>query len=241
VSDSSERFELIRFPDEQSLADSVAERWLADLGRSSSSVYCVALAGGRITRRFLASIARICRERSMSLDRVHFFWGDERCVPPSDPESNFGVARDELFSPLAIDPNRIHRIRGEIDAAQAVSEAEAEICRIAPMNGEKQPILDMIFLGMGEDGHVASLFPGESEAAVKSESIYRSVVATKPPPVRITLGYAAIAAAREVWVLASGRGKEQALSASLREEGDSPLARVVKLRQRTALCTDIQF
>ena len=144
-------------------------------------------------------------DRGFSPANVHFFWADERCVPPNDAESNFRVARELLLIPLKIPDDHIHRIRGEESPAFAVAEAEAEICRIAALTNDSQPMLDLIFLGMGEDGHVASLFPDEAESVIASPAIYRAVAAVKPPPQRITLGYAAIAAARQVWVLASGR------------------------------------
>ena len=238
---SSRPFELVTFPNEQALADSVAERWVQELRASGSRPFAVALAGGRITRRFLASVASLCRKQAFPLDNVQFFWGDERCVPPTHPESNFGVAQEHLLLPLAIKAHRIHRIRGELPEAQAAAEAETEICRTVPLDKERQPILDLVFLGMGEDGHVASLFPNETDAAVESRSVYRAVVASKPPPVRITLGYAAIAAARQVWVLASGSNKEAALRESLVQEGNTPLARVIRLRQGTTILTAFDF
>ena len=90
---------------------------------------------------------------------------------------------------------------------------------------------------MGEDGHVASLFPGDQEA-IESQAVYRAVTGPKPPPRRITLGYRALAAAREVWVLASGEGKKEALKNSLADGGDTPLARVLQSRKNTKIFTD---
>jgi 6-phosphogluconolactonase len=101
--------------------------------------------------------------------------------------------------------------------------------------------LDLIFLGMGEDGHVASLFPGEEDEAISSEAVYRAVTAVKPPPRRMTLGYAAIVAATEVWVVASGAGKEGALKESLSPTGKTPLARVLNRRAQTKILTDIML
>ena len=121
----------------------------------------------------------------------------------------------------------------------AAAEAEAEICRIAQVNRSGQPMLDLIFLGMGEDGHVASLFPGVLEEAARSKSVYLPVVASKPPPQRITINFAALAAARQVWVLASGAGKESALRESLSTDGRTPLARVLATRAKTMIFADI--
>jgi 6-phosphogluconolactonase len=98
----------------------------------------------------------------------------------------------------------------------------------------------LVFLGLGENGHVASLFPEESESEMADPAVYRAVVAVKPPPRRITLGYAALAAARQVWVLASGAGKEDALRDSLAPNGRTPLARVLQRRAQTRIFTDIR-
>jgi len=144
-----------------------------------------------------------------------------------------------LLDPLEIQQDKIHRVRGEIPPERAAGEAEAEMCRIAPMNTEGRPVLDLIVLGMGEDGHVASLFPGAPEEVVRCKSVYLPVVAPKPPPRRITISFATIAAARQVWVLASGEGKEHALGESLSVNGKTPLARVVQERARTVIFTDI--
>jgi 6-phosphogluconolactonase len=160
-------------------------------------------------------------------------------VPPTDPENNFALAQETLLSPLNIPETQIHRIRAETPPESATVAAEAEIKKIAPLTPEGQPVLDLIFLGMGEDGHVASLFPGEPEELINSKPIFRPVVAVKPPPNRITISYSAIAAARQVWVLASGTGKEAALRESLLPEGKTPLARVIQLRPQTKIYTDI--
>jgi 6-phosphogluconolactonase len=104
-----------------------------------------------------------------------------------------------------------------------------------PLTDSGQPVLDLIILGMGEDGHVASLFPQEGLEMVDDPRVFRKVTATKPPPDRITLGYAPILAAREVWVLASGSGKAPALERVERGDEALPLARVVTRRSRTVI------
>src|SRR5205809_939196 len=149
----------------------------------------VALSGGRIAKTFYDAIVQIVRSESRHVDHIHFFFADERCVPPTDPESNFLTARQSLFDPLHIRTEQIHRIHGETDDTYAAQEAEAELCRIAPLASTGQPILDLVILGMGEDGHTASLFPGESDTLVDDSAVYRAVTAVKPPPRRITLGY----------------------------------------------------
>jgi len=229
--------ELISFADDRALAEAAAGEWLSQLETAAQAPmpYCVALSGGRIARRFFDAVTRLIETRPVPLNSAHFFWGDERCVPPTDPESNFGIAREFLLGPLGIAGERIHRVRGEEPPELAAAQAESELRRIAPADAAGQPILDLVFLGMGEDGHVASLFPGESEEVMADPRVYRPIRAAKPPPQRITLGYLAIAAAKQTWVLASGPGKENALRESLAPGGRTPLARVLKLRRLTRI------
>lgn len=202
------------------------------------SPFGVALSGGRIALPFYKKIVEDARAR-VSFEGVHFFWADERCVPPSSPENNYAVAREHLLEPLQIPEANIHWIRGEDDPATAGREAEAEICRVLTLDSEGQPIIDLVILGMGEDGHVASLFPAESPEWLRDGAVYRAVTAAKPPPKRITLGYKPIIAAREVWILASGPGKENAFKGLLREDQNLPAARVVRSRDETRIFQDI--
>jgi 6-phosphogluconolactonase len=233
-------FDLLTFNAGETLANTMAARWLDELqaARNGPEPYCVALSGGRIARQLFLAVSRQATERGLGLGWVHFFWGDERCVAPTDPESNFGLARDCLLAPLGIPPVQIHRIRGEALPDMAAAEAEAELRGIAPAGPGGQPVLNLVFLGMGEEGHVASLFPGEPGEIVASPAVYRPVTVPKPPPRRVTLGYQAIGAARQVWVLAAGPGKESALRLSLAPAGNTPLARVLKQRSHTCIVTD---
>ncbi len=219
-----------------------AQCWLETLPARANvqQPYCIALPGGRITRSLFSNFTRIAKTHVGRLAEVHFFWGDERCVPPTDAESNFALANDFLLQPLGVPDNRIHRLRGEETPAFAAVQAEAELRQLAPLNAAGQPVFDLILLGLGEDGHVASLFPGEPEANMAAPAVYRAVTAVKPPPQRITLGYAAVAAARQAWVLASGPGKAAALSGSLTPEGTTPLARVIRMRPNTVIFTDLK-
>jgi 6-phosphogluconolactonase len=236
-------FDLLSFNADEALANTAAAWWLDELeaARNGPQPYCVALSGGRIARRFFLAVSAQATERGLGLSWVHFFWGDERCVAPTDPESNFGLARDCLLAPLGIPPAQIHRIRGEALPDLAAAEAEAELRGIAPRGQGGQPVLNLVFLGMGEEGHVASLFPGEPQEMVGSPAVYRPVTVSKPPPRRITLGYPAIGAARQVWVLAAGPGKESALRQSLDPAGNTPLARVLKQRPHTCIVTDARI
>lgn len=230
---------MLSFAAANQLAATAAAEFLDALAASSS--YTVALSGGRIAKDFFNRVAQLAQERRQSLAQVHFFWADERCVAPTDAESNFRIATELLFQPLGLPAGNIHRLRGEDEPEAAARAGEAELRRIAPANGAGLPVLDLVLLGMGEDGHVASLFPGEAEDVMNSSAVYRAVTASKPPPRRISLGYGALVAAREVWVLASGSGKETALRESLSPTGATPLARLLRARGRTRIFTDIRL
>jgi len=225
------------------LARKAAGAWLDEIAAAgrAGAAHSVALSGGRITKSFFASVVEQQKQRTVPLNEVHFFWADERCVPPTDHESNFRMARELLFEPLQIAGDRIHRVRGEDGPDAAARGAEEEIRRVVPPEGAGLPVLDLVFLGLGEDGHVASLFPGHSEDP-GARVAYRAVRnSPKPPPDRVTLTYAALAAARQVWMLASGAGKESALRESLSPGGKTPFGRVLQLRKSTRIFTDISL
>ncbi len=227
------------FPDNIALAEHAAQQWLQLLtAHDDLKPFTVALSGGRIPKLLYKAIAK--QAADISFNNVHFFWGDERVVPPTDEESNFKLAAARLFQALKIPDTQVHRILTERGEAIAEQQAEEEICRIASLNNCGQPILDLVFLGMGGDGHVASLFPGDTEA-LESKAVYRAVTGPKPPPRRITLGFPALAAAREVWVLISGQSKAEALRASLLETGTTPLAKVLQSRTHTEIFTDFEL
>ena len=233
--------DLLRFPDDSALAEAAAARWLAalELAHRCGRPHHVALSGGRIARRFFDAVVAHAAGRESLLERVHFFWADERCVPPDDPESNFRLAFERLLRPLNIPAAHIHRVRGEAPPEIAAAEASAELQRVLGGRPGEPAVLDLVFLGMGEDGHIASLFPGVADAPAPGDAPYRAVTAPKPPPARVTLDYGPLADAREVWVLASGPGKDVALRNSLSPEGQTPLARLLRRRPRTVILTDI--
>jgi len=230
---------LTAFSGPDALAEQTAARWLKLLASSDvSRSFTVALSGGRFPKKFYRAVAE--QSAGVSFENVHFFWGDERVVPPTDEESNFKLAAVPLLLSLKISDENVHRILTERGESFAVQQAEAELCRIANLNAKGQPIFDLVFLGMGEDGHVASLFPGDAEA-LESNAVYRAVTGPKPPPRRITLGYPALAAAREVWLLLSGECKAGMLRGSMAPEGTTPLARVLQSRTHTEIFTDFDL
>ncbi len=125
-------FDLFHYPTPDALAEAAAKTWLEELAAHGGNRYCVALSGGRITQTFFSAIARLAAGRRGILDAVHFFWADERCAGPADKESNYRIARELLFAPLAIAEGQIHRIRGEDAPPIAAAQAELEICTLLP-------------------------------------------------------------------------------------------------------------
>ncbi|MGA3163300.1 MAG: 6-phosphogluconolactonase [Verrucomicrobiota bacterium] len=237
-------FELISFASAGELAQAAAGAWLDEIesANRAGKSHCVALSGGRIAQKFFTSTVKYAKARKISFGRVHFFWADERCVPPDDVESNFRLAKELLFAPLKISEAQVNHIHGGNSPEAAAKTASAEISKIVPLNAAGQPVLDLIFLGMGEDGHVASLFPNASVEIVNNAKPFLAVEnSPKPPFRRISMSYAIIAAAKQVWILASGADKEAALRESLEPDGHTPLARVIHLRPHTKIFTDIRL
>ncbi len=232
------RLELILFDTPEALAHAAADRWLREL--PSSGARTVALSGGRIARVFFSTVARVAGGGAERLASLEFFWADERCVPPDHPDSNYALGRTHLLEPLGVPADRIHRVRGELEPAVAAAAASAELERLAPTGAAGVPIFDWVFLGMGEDGHVASLFPGPEGTPPREATAYRAVTAPKPPPRRITLTYPVLGCARVVWVLVSGPGKEDALAESLSDGGTTPLARLIRSRDSTLIFSDVR-
>lgn len=237
------RAELHFFSDADALAKAVAAKWLEEIEQASRAgkPHAVALSGGRIAQKFFSETVKLAEAKEVSLAHVQFFWADERCVPPTDAESNFKIAQEILLTPLKISPDCIHRLRGEELPDEAVKIAEAELKKIFK-NADGVPVLDLIFLGMGEDGHVASLFQNAMPRYANCNDFFLFVDdSPKPPPRRLTVNLNVIAAAAKVWVLASGTGKELALKDSLNGKGHTPLANVIQMRAETEIFTDIQF
>lgn len=234
-------FEIIACANDAALAREAAGRWVSAVASAAHEgrPHRVALAGGRITRRFLSEAARLASEAGVRFDAVDFFWGDERCVPPDDAESNHRLAWETLLGPMAVPAARVHRVLGELDPASAAALAERELRRVTGVEGLAWPALDLVFLGMGEDAHVASLFPGTPLETADAPAVYVPVTGPKPPPRRVSLTLGALRAASDVWVLASGQGKEEALRASVAPGSVTPLGRVLQARHRTTVFTDI--
>jgi 6-phosphogluconolactonase len=167
----------------------------------------VSLAGGNTPRRAYELLGPLLTDPG----GVDWWFGDERCVPPDDPESNFRLVRESLLAAAPIPVERVHRIHGEESPARAARGYEEEIRRIVPAGAAGIPVLDIALLGLGEDGHTASLFPGDPSLAATGVLVL-PVVASKLPRNRITLTLPLLTTAREVLVLATGAGKQDAVA-----------------------------
>lgn len=183
----------------------------------------IALSGGNTPRPVYTEFARIARD--IPWDRVHFTFGDERCVPPDDPQSNFRMARESLFVPGAVPEKSVARIRGEIDPQLAAQEYQDGLDLPAAQRGETIYRHDLILLGVGDDGHTASLFP---ETAALDEKVQK-VVANFVPKFdswRITFTYPLINQARHVCFLANANKNSSLLAKILEGDQQFPAARV---------------
>lgn len=198
--------------------------------RAGERDFRLALSGGRAAPPFFSALVHEARRRSSPLDRADFFWADERRVPAAHPESNFRLARTALLEPLAVVPSHIHRLAGELPASEAVAQASADWQAWERRARRRVHSLETVVLGVGEDGHVASLFPGNLAADLADTAPFRAVVGPKPPPERLTMGYPLLWNAGLVLVLAPGAAKRSIIEASLRGEADTPLARVLQGR-----------
>ncbi len=235
-------FQLSSFASADELAQAAANAWLEEVesANRAGKNHCVALSGGRITQKFFTATVALAKAKNISFANVHFFWADERCLLPTDSESNFKMANELLFSPLKIAAEKIHRLRGEETLSAAVTLAESDLRAHAPKNANSQPVLDLVLLGMGEDGHVASLFPNATAEINNCVAPFLAVSnSPKPPLNRISLSYVALAAARQVWVLVSGQGKTEAFRESIKPAGQTPLARVIQSRNDVRIFSDI--
>lgn len=190
----------------QAAADALAER-LALPG-----THHVVLTGGGVGTQVLVALERV--STSVDWDRVHLWWGDERFLPEGDPERNETGARDALLDSIPIPRSHVHPMPADVgQGATAAAAAYAdELARFS--DDGFVPAFDIILLGMGPEGHVASLFPGMRalNAAASAVPIEDS---PKPPATRISLTLSAIREAREVWIVAAGSAKAEAVAAAL--------------------------
>jgi len=206
-------------PDKQALAGSVAARFLTktvdildDLGEAN-----VALTGGTMGIAVLEAIDSSPARDSVDWSKVHFWWGDERFVPKDDEDRNERQARAALLDHLSVPPENIHPFPAsdeipDIDEAASVYAAELEA--FAP-EGARAPKFDITFLGVGPDGHIASLFPDRAGIRETEATVIAERDSPKPPPQRLSLTRPVINASDRIWLVLAGGDKASALGLAL--------------------------
>ena len=199
-------------------ADAVAARAAAHIrgvlrrAREERGVAHVALSGGTTP----GHTYQLLGEQPEDWIDAHVWFADERCVEPQDEESNYRLVSETLLAPAAIPAERVHRMRGELGPRDGALGYAAELADAVPVGDGRLPALDLVVLGIGPDGHVASLFPGAAALDAGDGAICVGVTGSpKPPPERITLSLAMLHAARGCLLLATGAGKADAVSAML--------------------------
>ncbi len=200
----------------QAVADA-AEAAVSQTGR-----FTLALSGGSTPRRLYARLASPPFSSRIDWPRLHVFWGDERCVPPDHPDSNYRLASESLLSKVPIPPERVHRMQGEDpDPERAAQAYAAELGRVFTLAPGGRPGFDLILLGMGADGHTASLFPG-SPALTETTRFTVALYVERVKAHRLTLTLPVLNAAARVIFLVSGEDKAETLRMVL-TGGPSPL------------------
>jgi len=216
-------------PDPAAVCLAIADRFVAAAtdAIAERGVFRVAMSGGNAPRTVYPLLLEPERRDTVDWSSVEFWWGDERSVPPDDPESNFGVAYAELISQLpGVEAGRIHRMPAEADDLDAAARAyEAEMRAAFEVPEDEVPVFDFMWLGMGPDGHLASLFPG----SVGLEVTDRWVIANWAPALetwRMTLTFPVIQASRAIVFGVYGANKVAPLREIRQGSSDLPAARV---------------
>jgi 6-phosphogluconolactonase len=210
--------------DAEGLAHAVAARLITRLVdvQSSGKVAQVVLTGGRVASAVYRAVAESPARSAIDWRRVEFWWGDERFLPAGDPERNETQAREALLDQVDVDPARVHPMAADTgQGAEAAAAAYASELAKAMSAGDRDgvPTFDVLLLGVGPDGHVASLFP--EHPALHSEDVATIAVhgSPKPPPTRISLTFPALNRSHEVWFVVSGEDKAKAVRLALAETG----------------------
>jgi 6-phosphogluconolactonase len=225
-------------------ADTVAQRAAAHVARQlrhaceQRGVAHIALSGGTSPGRTYELLGG----RPEDLGGVEVWFADERCVGPEDELSNYRLAAETLLAAAELPPERVHRMEGELGPQEGARRYAEELARRVTGAGQGPPavpVLDVIVLGIGPDGHVASLFPGAATLEAGEDAVCLGVSdSPKPPPERITLSLAVLRAARECVLLATGASKADAVSAMLGEPSRHVPASLLRRERLTVIVDD---
>lgn len=181
---------------------------LAKTALAAKGSFSVALAGGGTPRPLYELLATAAYRDQLDWSRIHVFFGDERCVPPDSPRSNYRMAHEALLSRVPLPPANVHRMRGEDEPAHA---ALAYAQTLRAVFRREWPRLDLVLLGIGDNGHTASLFPGCGCLRERGHPVCAQYVESQHEW-RLTLTLPVIDAAAAVWLLADGEGKADVLA-----------------------------
>jgi 6-phosphogluconolactonase len=200
--------------DAADLATSVAGAFLrlVTVQQAAGEVPQVGLTGGTIADQIHREIARLAADSEVDWSRVDFFWGDERFVPADSEERNAVQARRAFLDSLGVDPARIHEVPSTDDVA-TVAEAADGYADVLRSTGSGR--FHVLMLGVGPDGHVASLFPGHPQLDARDAVVVPVTDSPKPPPERVSLTFEALNRADEVWFVVSGEDKAEAVGRAL--------------------------
>lgn len=185
----------------------------------------IALSGGNTPKLLFETLAENYKEK-IKWEFINFFWVDERCVPPDNMDSNYGMTKRYLLDKINISGSNIHRIKGEDEPVNEVLRYSKEVAITVPME-RGLPQFDLILLGLGIDGHTASIFPNQMQL-LESEKIYETAVQPETKQERITLTGKVINNAKQVYFLVSGIDKALVLSRLLQDGGSSYPATHIK-------------
>jgi 6-phosphogluconolactonase len=212
-------------PNPEALAHRVAQ-WIVDLACHNSGRFAVCLSGGSTPRRLYQLLGAPPLRDVMPWQRVHWFWGDERFVPWDHPDSNYGMAREAMLAHVPVPSGNIHGIEfagTPADAARAyqdVLQSHYGTERLDPA----RPLFDVVLLGMGPDGHTASLIPGEP--VVDEKARWVAEVTHGRPEARITLTFPALDSSRSTAFVAAGADKRTMMQRVLAGDRELPAARI---------------
>jgi 6-phosphogluconolactonase len=219
------------FPDADSLAQAAANEFLRISQESiqSNGHFSVALSGGTTPKRLYHLLAVEEAYKTLDWEQIYTFFSDERCVPPQHNDSNFKMANDVLLAHVPIPHVNVHRMRGELNPAKAAIEYTTQLDKFFQPDNGSLPVFDLILLGMGDDGHTASLFPGD--AALQETNRWVVSVKHDQPPLplvtRLTLTLPVINSARNVIFVVAGKSKAGAVQRVLFKKDPLP-ARLVQ-------------
>ncbi len=223
-------------PDDETVARRAAEHVTRALARAHEErgVAHLVLSGGTTPGRTYELLG----DEPEALEGTELWFADERCVPPEDEESNYLLAARTLIEPAGIAPGRVHRMLGELGPDEGAAAYAEELAALRD-GGAGPPLLDLIVLGIGPDGHIASLFPGAAALDAGELAVCLGVSdSPKPPPERITLSLAVLRAARGCLLLATGASKADAVNAMLGEPSRHVPASLLARERLTVIVDD---